>query len=160
MCLDKRAVKQNGMLNKGKTVSSWLKMACISVHIKLGDKYRICLFHQYNVCGYSNGNSILWLNQCRYIVYLWNIGTQSQFTDKYMSRLKTKPTKWLCAQRRLRSAWKCAKSDQSLCYLHILSYLLSAQRRLGSDWVDAQADLSLRWAHTSFYWFCHVAAHM
>ena len=26
----------------------------------------------------------------------------------------TKPTKWLCAQRRLRSAWASAQSDQSL----------------------------------------------
>ena len=33
-----------------------------------------------------------------------------------MSCLITKPTKWLCAQRRLRSAWASAHSDQSsLC---------------------------------------------
>ena len=33
-----------------------------------------------------------------------------------MSCLMTKPTKWLCAQRRLRSAWASAQSDQSsLC---------------------------------------------
>ena len=33
-----------------------------------------------------------------------------------MSRLMTKPTMWLCAQRRLRSAWASAQSDQSsLC---------------------------------------------
>ena len=31
-----------------------------------------------------------------------------------MSRLMTKPTKWQCAQRRLRSAWASAQSDQSL----------------------------------------------
>ena len=31
-----------------------------------------------------------------------------------MSRLMTKPTKWLCAQRRLRSSWASAQSDQSL----------------------------------------------
>ena len=43
-----------------------------------------------------------------------------------MSRLRTKPTKWLCAQQRLRSAWASA---------------------------DAQADLSLRWAHTHFVCF-------
>ena len=30
----------------------------------------------------------------------------------------TKPTKWVCAQRRLRSAWASAKSDQSLCCPH------------------------------------------
>ena len=31
-----------------------------------------------------------------------------------MSHLMTKPTKWLCAQRRLRSAWAPAQSDQIL----------------------------------------------
>ena len=42
-----------------------------------------------------------------------------------MSRLITKPTEWLCAQRRLRSAWSSAQSDQSLrC---ALSGLLWAQ---------------------------------
>ena len=32
----------------------------------------------------------------------------------YLSRLMTKPTKWLCAQRRCRSAWASAQSDHSL----------------------------------------------
>ena len=32
----------------------------------------------------------------------------------HLSRNMTKPTKWLCAQRRLRSAWAYAQSDQSL----------------------------------------------
>ena len=40
------------------------------------------------------------------------------WTDKSikvnMSRDMTKPTKWLCAQWRLRSAWASAQSDQSL----------------------------------------------
>ena len=63
----------------------------------------------------------------------------------------TKPTKWLCTQRRLGSAWASAQSDQSLRCTHwVLSCPLSAQRRLWSDWADAQADLSLRWAHTHF----------
>ena len=31
-----------------------------------------------------------------------------------MSRLMTKPTVWLCAQQRLRSAWASTRSDQSL----------------------------------------------
>ena len=47
------------------------------------------------------------------------------------------------AQRRLRSAWAFAQSDQSLCCPHkkawVLSYPLSAQQRLWSDWADAQA---------------------
>ena len=35
--------------------------------------------------------------------------------QSYVSRLMTKPTKWLCAQRRLRSVWASTQSDQSLC---------------------------------------------
>ena len=42
----------------------------------------------------------------------------------YLSRDMTKPTKWVCAQRRL---W--------------------------SDWADTQADLSLRWAHSHIVGF-------
>ena len=34
--------------------------------------------------------------------------------EPYMSRLMTKPTMWLCAQRRLKSAWASVQSDQSL----------------------------------------------
>ena len=75
----------------------------------------------------------------------------------HMSRDMTKPTMWLCAQRRLRSAWASAQSDQSLRCLHeaawVLIYPLSAQRRLWSDWADAQADLSLRWAHSHIVGF-------
>ena len=40
------------------------------------------------------------------------ISTSFRRTD--MSHLMTKPTKWLCAQWRLRSAWAFAQSDQSL----------------------------------------------
>ena len=69
----------------------------------------------------------------------------------------TKPTMWLCAQRRLRSASASAQSDQSLRFRMkkgwILSYPLNAQRRLWSDWADAQADLSLRCAHSHFVGF-------
>ena len=36
----------------------------------------------------------------------------------YMSRDMTKPTKWLCVQQRLRSAWAPAQSDQSLYFPH------------------------------------------
>ena len=63
----------------------------------------------------------------------------------------------MCAQRRLRSAWASAQSDQSLTVCMkkawILSYPMSAQRRLWSDWADAQADLSLLWAHSHFAGF-------
>ena len=49
----------------------------------------------------------------------------------YMSRDMTKPTNWVCAQRRLRSAWASAQSDQSS---------LSAWRNLGS--------LAVHWMHS------------
>ena len=49
----------------------------------------------------------------------------------HLSRDKTKPTKWLCAQRRLRSAWASAQSDQSP---------QSAWRKLGS--------LATHWTHS------------
>ena len=66
----------------------------------------------------------------------------------------TKPTKWLCVQRRLRSAWAFAQSDQSLSCPHEESLgpqlPTEYKRRLWSDWADTQAYLSLRWAHTHF----------
>ena len=55
----------------------------------------------------------------------------------------TKPTKWLCAQRRLRSAWISAQSDQSLRCPYEVS--LGPESSLGEY---------------SFCWFCHVAAHL
>ena len=70
----------------------------------------------------------------------------------HMSRDMTKPTQWLCAQRRLRSAWASAQSDQSsLSAWEKLGCLVTHwahKRSLWSDWVDDQADLSLRWAHS------------
>ena len=68
----------------------------------------------------------------------------------------TKPTKWVCTQQRLRSAWASALSDQSS--LSAWRYLRSsathwAHSKDGSDWADAQADLSLRWVHTHFVGF-------
>ena len=78
-----------------------------------------------------------------------------------MSRDMTKPTKWVCAQRRLRSAWASAQSDQSLLCPHEerlgLSYPLSTRRRLirlggCPGWSESSLG-----AH-SLCWFCHVAA--
>ena len=76
---------------------------------------------------------------------------------KHLSRLMTKPTKWLCAQRRLRSA-RHPPNLIRVFAVHVkkawvLSYPLSAQRRLWSNWADAQADLSLRRAHSHFVGF-------
>ena len=81
-----------------------------------------------------------------------------------MSRDMTKPSKWLCTQRRLRSAWASAQSYQSL--RHVLNGLLRTQAffmrtaktliRLGGCPVWSESSLG---AH-SFAWFCHVTAHM
>ena len=76
-----------------------------------------------------------------------------RFSDKeHTSRDITKPTKWLCAQRRLRSAWTSTQSDQSLRYA--LNGQLRTQMFLHADSEDSdQADLSFRWAHTQFVGF-------
>ena len=75
---------------------------------------------------------------------------------RYLNCIMTKPTKWVCAQRRLRSAWASAQSSESL---------LSSWRNIGP--------LPTHWAHRlgrcpgwsetllgahSFCWFCHVVA--
>ena len=73
-----------------------------------------------------------------------------------LNRDMTKPTKWACAQRWLKSAWASAKSWVFAVRMKkswVLSYPLSAQRRLWSDWANAQADLSLRWVHPHFVGF-------
>ena len=90
--------------------------------------------------------------------------TTCLYSWQKMSQLMTKPTKWLCAKQRLRSAWASAQSDQSLPCLQeeslgVLSYPLNAQRRLirlGGlpDWSESSLG-----AH-SFCWFCHVTAQM
>ena len=59
-------------------------------------------------------------------------------------------------QRRLRSAWACAQSDQSsLCaqWVGKDTSFLNADSEDWSDWADAQAGLSLRWAQTHFVGF-------
>ena len=74
----------------------------------------------------------------------------------------TKPTKWLCSQRRLRSAWASAVwSESSLCAHWVAKdpSFIHADSEDWSDWADTQADLSLRSTHLPFCWFCHEAAH-
>ena len=73
----------------------------------------------------------------------------------------TKTTKWLCAQRKLRSAWASAQSDQSHRCLHeesLCPYLPTEHTaktliRLGRCPGWSESSLG---AH-SFCWFCHVA---
>ena len=53
------------------------------------------------------------------------------FLKFYMSRDMTKPTNWVCAQQRLRSASSSAQSDQSLDCPHEESYWAHSE-----DWSD------------------------
>ena len=47
-------------------------------------------------------------------IFLWEIIPKLSSNTHHMSRDMTKPTKWLCPQWRLRSAWASTQSDQSL----------------------------------------------
>ena len=71
----------------------------------------------------------------KYLPYIWrNVKpkrTAFQKSRKDLSHNITKPTKWVCAQRRLRSAWASTQSDQSFRCQHeekawVFSYLISA----------------------------------
>ena len=87
---------------------------------------------------------LIWLKYC------W----KGHKAPNHLSLDMTKPTKWVCAQQRLRSAWAFAQSDQShRCALNGPKVSSCGQWRLWSDWADAQADLSLRWAHIHFVGF-------
>ena len=80
-----------------------------------------------------------------------------------MSRDMTKPTKWLCIQRRLRSAWASAQSDQSLRCSHEtmgpqlpIEHTTKTLIRLGGCPGGSESLLGAN----SFCWFCHVPAQM
>ena len=82
----------------------------------------------------------------------------------YISRLMIKPTMWLCAQRRLRSAWASAQSDQSLRCPHEESSCpeLPTERTAKtlirlcgySGWSESSLGAQ------SFCWFYHEVAHI
>ena len=101
---------------------------------------------------------------CKYLVlhYFGEFIAVSKKQD--ISRDMTKPPKWLCAQRRLRSAWASAQSDQSLrCAPHWVakdpSFFMRTEKtliRLGGCPGRSESSLCAQ----SFCWFCHVAAHM
>ena len=70
----------------------------------------------------------------------------------------------ISTQRRLRSDWASAQSDQSLCcalngYHRNLAFFMWTTKPW-SDWADDQADLSLRWAHMQFCGFCRELAYL
>ena len=67
----------------------------------------------------------------------------------------------MCAQRRLRSAWASAQSDQSLrCALNGHLRTQAFFMRIAKTQIRLGGYLSLRWAHMPFCWFCHDAAHL
>ena len=78
-------------------------------HIPLHARY--CHFHDLapNSCPWWTGASK---------DEMFNSTEGSKFGQSKLSRLMKKPTKWLCAQGRLGSAWASALSDQSLRCLH------------------------------------------
>ena len=81
-----------------------------------------------------------------------------------MSRLVTKPTKWLCAQQRLRSAWASTQSD------HSLRCALSGKLRTQAFFMRTAKTLIRQggcpgWSESplgakSFWWFCDEVAHI
>ena len=74
----------------------------------------------------------------------------------------TKPAKWVCTQRRLRSPGHLPSLIRVFA-VHSLGkglMFLYADSEDWSDWADAQAVLSLCWAHSHFVGFCHVMAHI
>ena len=75
----------------------------------------------------------------------------------------TKPTQWLCDQRRLilirvfRPFW--SESSLQAQWVAKDPRFLHANSEDWSDWAGAQSGPSLRWAHMPLCWFCHEAAH-
>ena len=97
----------------------------------------------------TNLNTLFWIWQC-WCLKNWAASWQNQQNG-------------MCAQRRLRSAWESAQSDQSLLctqWVDEAPMFLHADSENWSHLVDAEADLSLYWAHRSFSWFCHEAAQL
>ena len=70
-----------------------------------------CFRYELEVSSYSSNSSITAITASSNIA----ASSNSSITFPQMSGLVTKPTKWLCAQRRPRSACASAQSDQSLC---------------------------------------------
>ena len=93
---------------------SWLKCMLILIVDKEALHFALAIllstFYQY-----------LWLKVWR---ALWDAFVHFVFcynsylpSDLHLSHLMTKPTKWLCAQWTLRSAWASTQSDQSLRFV-------------------------------------------
>ena len=74
-----------------------------------------------------------------------------------MSRLMTKLTKWLFAQRKLRSVWASAQSDQSsLCAQWVAKDPSFLHADIEDSGCRGWSEFSL--GAQSFCWFCHEAS--
>ena len=105
-------------------------------------KVSICTSTPFKLSMFKQASEVPW-------IHLWFLVVLSLYTS-YLSHLVTKPTKRVCAQRSLRSAWASAQSDQSLrCALN--GWLRTPAFFMGT--ADAQADLSLCWAHNHIVGF-------
>ena len=92
--------------------------------VKLGFSGTYILFLIVWISSFFEGRFVLLLMDCKilfwwkrtnaYQFYHYNIVEMPVYRGLYLSRFMTKPTKWLCAKRRLRSAWISAQSHQSL----------------------------------------------
>ena len=97
------------------------------------------------------------------ILALYSLYSATWEINHNKSHDMTKPTKWLCAQRRLRSDWASAQSYQSLhCVLsgllRIWAFFMRTAKSLSRLGGCPNLYESSLGAH-SFCWFCHVAAH-
>ena len=94
---------------------------------------------------------------------IWHVDTIVN-TLTNLSHDMTKRTKWVCIQRRLRSEWAPAQSDQSLrCALSVyLStqafFMQTAKTEIKLGWRPGWSESSL--GAQPFCWFCHVAVHL
>ena len=70
-----------------------------------------------------------------------------------------KTKKMSCAPSEDRWAWASAQSDQFLLSTQWVAKDPKFLQRTAKTLIRLD-DLSLRWSHTSFWWFCHAAAHL
>ena len=82
----------------------------------------------------------MWIGTCqiceqRQLRWACTYAQSCHLQTQYISCLVTKPTKWLWAQRRLRSAWASAQSDQNLRCPHEES--LATHWAHSEDWSES-----------------------
>ena len=86
--------------------TGWLRMCVWRMSLRRTKRTIICLGSSTSLPPWMPGS--ITLQNTTDMQYM------TRFNITYLSRDMTKPTKWVCAQLRLRSAWASAQSDQSL----------------------------------------------